>query len=107
MARNILVQLNLGTTPSPTAIAKRLITVTDGAGQVQTATLDGSESPAWSTTLNGVDDGAGSGTVQDQDAGGNSVGSPVSFSYDAASGTGGGGTTNTFPTQSVTVSPAP
>jgi hypothetical protein len=105
MSRNILVQINLGTTPSPTAIAKRLITVTDGANAVQTQTVTGSETPPWSTTFTSVDDGAGSGTVQDQDAGGNSVGSVVSFSYDAAQGGGGG--TNTFPTQSVTVTPAP
>lgn len=103
---NLLVQINLGTAiPVSSPITKRLVTVTDGANNQQTATLDGSESPAWSTTFTSVDDGAGTVSVQDQDAGGNAVGSAVSASYDAAGGTGTGGNTSQ-PTSSVSVTRA-
>jgi hypothetical protein len=81
---NLLVQLMLGAAvPVQSPITKRLVTLTDGANAVQTATLDGSESPPWSVLFSSVDDGAGSVSAQDQDAGGNAVGASVSVSYPA------------------------
>ena len=98
--QNILVQLNLGSPVTlPAAIATRLVTVTDSAGASQNASLTGAESPAWSTQFQNVADGALTGTVQDQDASGNAVGSAVTFSFAGS----GGGTITGQPTSSVTV----
>lgn len=103
MSQNILVQLNLGSPVTlPAAIATRLVTVTDSAGASQNASLTGAESPAWSTTFSSLADGAVTGTVQDQDASGNAVGSPVSFNFAGS----GGGTVTGQPTASVTVTAA-
>lgn len=101
---SLLVQLNLGTAiPVAAPITTRLVTLTDGAGAVQTASLVGSETPPWSVTFASVDSGAGTVTVQDQDAGGNAVGAAVSTSF-AAAGGGTGGTSQ--PTASVTITRA-
>lgn len=81
------VVLTKATTPLPAgsaAYASTLLTLTDSAGTVQTATVDGSESPPWTAEFDNVAAEAGaSGSVvaQDQDAAGVAIGAAVTQSF--------------------------
>lgn len=60
------------------------ITLTDSSGTVQTAEVNGTESPAWTAVFDNVaanTGGSGSIVAQDQDATGNSIGAPVKTTY--------------------------
>jgi hypothetical protein len=66
------------------AFASTLITLTDSAGAVQTASVNGSESPPWSATFQNVAAVAGaSGTVtaQDLDTAGAAIGAAVTQTF--------------------------
>jgi hypothetical protein len=66
------------------AYAKTTITLTDSAGAVQTATVNGSESPPWTAVFSNVAAVAGAtGTVsaQDVDAAGANMGAAVSATF--------------------------
>jgi hypothetical protein len=84
--------------------ANTLITLTDAANGVQTATVDGTETPPWTAEFDDIDATAGGiGTVvaQDQDAGGVAIGASVSQTFTEI---GGGTTGATFPaTTAITV----
>ena len=66
------------------AFASTVITLTDSAGAVQTATVTGVESPPWTAVFPNVAAVAGStGTVtaQDKDSAGAAIGAAVSQSF--------------------------
>lgn len=98
------VTLTKVATPLPAAnapFASTLITLTDSAGVVQTATVTGVETPPWTAVFNNVAAVAGAtGTVtaQDQDTAGAAIGAVVSAQFTEI------GTPVTFPaTTSIAV----
>lgn len=80
-----------------------LLTLTDSEGAVQTAIVDGTETPAWTAEFNdiaAVADAQGTVTAQAQDADGVAIGTPISQTFTEI-----GGATFPAPTSiSVTVS---
>ena len=101
------VTLTKVTTPLPTAnaaFASTLVTLTDSAGTVQTATLLGTETPPWTAVFPNVAAVAGStGTVTAQDVDINklAIGAVVSVTFTEI------GTPPTFPaTTAITVTMA-
>jgi hypothetical protein len=83
------------------AYKNSVITVTDGAGAVQTANVDGTtESPPWTAVFNNVANGNCTASAQDTDVNGLAIGPAVSTTF-----TMGGGTTgSTYPaTAGITV----
>jgi hypothetical protein len=98
------VSLTKVNTPLPSAnapFAGTLITLTDSSGTVQTATVTGVETPAWTAVFQNVAAVAGAtGTVtaQDMDTAGAAIGSVVSVQFTEI------GSPVTFPaTSSITV----
>lgn len=102
LVKDLTVALPAGANP----YANTLITLTDSAGDVQTATVDGTETPPWTAEFDDIAAVAGaSGTVvaQDQDAGGVAIGAPITQGFTEI----GGVTPATYPATtgiSVTVS---
>jgi hypothetical protein len=75
------------------AFKNTVITVTDGAAVVQTATVDGTtESPPWVAIFNNVAAGASTASAQDTAVDGTAIGAAVVASFTETGGTGG-----TFP----------
>jgi hypothetical protein len=97
------VTLTKVTTPLPAsnaAFAGTLVTLTDSAGTVQTATLVGTEVPPWTAVFSNVAAIAGAtGTVtaQDQDTAGAAIGALVSTTFTEI------GTPATFPATTAIV----
>jgi hypothetical protein len=68
---NVLVTIATTTTPIPTAgqvFGHMNLTSTDAAGAVQNLALNGSETPPWSITVNGLADGTSTFVAQSVDA---------------------------------------
>lgn len=95
----VVIAVSLIALPVGSTYANTTVTLTDGAGAIQTASVNGSETPAWTVEFDDVDltTAAGSVSVQAEDSTGAGIGAPLSQSI-AMVGTGGGGTPPaTFP----------
>jgi hypothetical protein len=90
--------------PAGNAAQKNIVlTLTDFAGVVQTANVDGTtESPAWTAVFSNVAAGLGSVSAQAMDTAGAAMGAAVSASF--TEGGGVGGTFNQPTALAVTVS---
>lgn len=88
--------------PGAAPYANTVITLTDSTGAVQTATVTGTELPAWTAEFDSVAAGGGSVAAQDNDTAGAGIGAPVIQTF-TDGGTGG----STFPkTTGITVTVA-
>ena len=80
----VTVTLLTKTDPLPVsnaAYASTTIALTDAAGNVQTASVNGTESPAWTAVFQNVAAGGGSISAQPIDASGAAIGAPATQSF--------------------------
>lgn len=81
---SVTVLINVTVTPLPTtnaAYSKTVITLTDASGTVQTASVNGTETPAWTAVFQNVAAGAGSVSAQAVDANGANIGAAITQSF--------------------------
>lgn len=91
MSRNIAVSIarnNAITLPAGVVFAGCEVDVTDSAGAVQSATLNGTEVPPFTATFTSLADGAGSVAATDLDTTGATIGTPASTTFPAVIPTG-------------------
>jgi hypothetical protein len=79
----VLLNITAGTAlpAANAAYASTLITLTDASSKVQTASVNGTESPAWTATFTGVAVGAFTLSAQAKDANGANIGAAATGSY--------------------------
>lgn len=91
MSRNIAVSIarnNALVLAAGILFAHCKVDVTDAAGAVQSANLDGTESPPFTATFTSLADGAGSVVATDLDTTGAVIGTPATTTFPAVIPTG-------------------